>query len=87
LLREKNNRRNSNEKIELNDNNLETLMKWSTPRKNYEKWTEDDELLYRKLFDEPYMYLPEEIDDEDEGEYKRGTRRYCLYSMGYCSEK
>ena len=55
-------------KIELNDNNLETLMKWCTPRKNYEKWTEDDELLYRKLFDEPYMYLPEEIDDEDEGE-------------------
>lgn len=44
-------------KIELNDNNLETLMKWSTLRKNYEKWTEDDELLYRKLFDEPYMYL------------------------------
>jgi hypothetical protein len=24
--------------------------------------------FYRKLFDEPYMYLPEEIDDEDEGE-------------------
>lgn len=52
-------------KIELNDNNLETLMKWCTPRKNYEKWTEDDELLYRKIFDEPYMYLPEEIEEEE----------------------
>jgi hypothetical protein len=40
--------------------------------------------FYRKLFDEPYMYLPEEIDDEDEGEIKRGTRRYSLlYSMGW----
>lgn len=51
--------------IELNDNNLETLMKWCTPLKTYEKWTEDDELLYRKIFDEPYMYfLPEEIKTE-----------------------
>lgn len=51
--------------IELNDNDLETLMKWCTPLKTYEKWTEDDELLYRKIFDEPYMYLPEEIEEEE----------------------
>jgi hypothetical protein len=31
--------------------------------------------FYRKLFDEPYMYLPEEIDDEDEGEYKKRNEK------------
>ncbi|MEB7428521.1 hypothetical protein NGC25_14820, partial [Enterococcus faecalis] len=55
------------------------LMKWCTPRKNYEKWTEDDELLYRKIFDEPYMYLPEEIEEEE----NRGTRKYSfLFYIG-----
>lgn len=52
-------------KIELNENDLNVLQKWSTPHKTYENWTEDDELLYRKVFDEPYMYLPEEIETEN----------------------
>ncbi|EPE2440889.1 hypothetical protein ACPTHO_12650 [Enterococcus faecalis] len=52
-------------KIELSENDLKVLQKWSTPYKTYEHWTEDDELLYRKVFDEPYMYLPEEIENEN----------------------
>ena len=54
--------------IEVNETNLKVLQKWCTPFKTYEKWTEYEELRYIKGFGEPYMYLPEEIADENEEE-------------------
>lgn len=54
----------------MNEKQLEIIKSWANlkAREFTQKWTEDDELIYRSLFGESLMDLPDEFDQEGEVE-------------------
>ena len=54
----------------MNEKQLEIIKSWANlkSREFAQKWTEDDELIYRSLFGESLMALPDEFDQEGEVE-------------------
>ena len=52
----------------MNEKQLEIIKSWANLKAGEfaQEWTEDDELIYRSLFGESLMALPDEVEQDDE---------------------